>query len=539
MSRRIARRTLLRGLGGALVAAPVLSSLGRRGARAAAVPPSARLIAMFTHYGCVTTRFFPEKAHGELLAADLEATTLAPLAPFASKLLLPRGIRAMNEWTATLARGQGNDPHIQASSSYFTCHPITPNSDDPFSFSMNTRFQPKAMDRSLDHVMAEQLSPDGIPLFLRVSGRSDAAQSVISYSAPETYFPGIGSTTQALAQLTGLFDSGTALSPDSYRVARGQSVLDIVAGDLERLEGFDMSLSDRHKLEAWKELLHETGAAVAEGACSQGFADELGVGTDSALSPADMTEPVVGSLDAADLYSNIAVLTAACNANPVVFLKYPGNYVYSGLGLTIEHHGLSHRNGNAGWGGECVDGVMEMLLSIDAYHARKFAHLVTQLDSVNDGDGTLLDTSAAVWFQEMSDGIAHNLNNLPIVQAGGASGYFKTGVSVNVADGDPALTRGNSELWCTDAASSMVSSTEISDQLSGTPAELASAPINKYFCNLMNALGVKAGEDGFPLLGGQAEVTHYGMYDKTEDFIGGGTNPPTIHDPGEFTALRA
>jgi hypothetical protein len=29
------------------------------------------------------------------------------------------------------------------------------------------------------------------------------------------------------------------------------------------------------------------------------------------------------------------------------------------------------------------------------------------------------------------------------------------------------------------------------------------------------------------------------MYDKTQDFIGGGTNPPTIHSPGEFTELKA
>ncbi|WP_437596388.1 hypothetical protein [Sorangium sp. So ce590] len=56
---------------------------------------------------------------------------------------------------------------------------------------------------------------------------------------------------------------------------------------------------------------------------------------------------------------------------------------------------------------------------------------------------------------------------------------------------------------------------------------------------MMNALGVKAGADGFPARGGSEPVTHFGMYDRTEDFIGGGINPPTIHDPGEFAALRA
>ncbi|WP_157906604.1 hypothetical protein [Sorangium sp. So ce145] len=40
-------------------------------------------------------------------------------------------------------------------------------------------------------------------------------------------------------------------------------------------------------------------------------------------------------------------------------------------------------------------------------------------------------------------------------------------------------------------------------------------------------------------LGGSGEVTHFGMYDRTEDFVGGGTKPARIHSPGEFEALKA
>jgi len=122
MTKHLNRRIFLRGLGGAVVAAPFLGSLAGRHARAQSVPAfPKRLIVMFTHLGCVTERFFPGKSHGPLVASDLESTTLAPLVPFLRKLLIPRGIRAMNEWTSTLSRGQGNDPHLQASGSYFTC----------------------------------------------------------------------------------------------------------------------------------------------------------------------------------------------------------------------------------------------------------------------------------------------------------------------------------------------------------------------------------------------------------------------------------
>jgi hypothetical protein len=36
--------------------------------------------------------------------------------------------------------------------------------------------------------------------------------------------------------------------------------------------------------------------------------------------------------------------------------------------------------------------------------AAQFAFLVHQLDSINEGDKKLLDNTATVWFQEMSDG---------------------------------------------------------------------------------------------------------------------------------------
>src|SRR5687768_4214808 len=126
------RRIFLRGLGGACVAAPVLTSLKPMRAQAAGAPK--RLIIMMSHYGCITTKFFPTKSHGQLAATDLAGTSLEVLTPYVDKLLLPRGIRGMNEWTSTMNRGQGNDPHTNVAGSFLTCQPITPNSDDPFDF---------------------------------------------------------------------------------------------------------------------------------------------------------------------------------------------------------------------------------------------------------------------------------------------------------------------------------------------------------------------------------------------------------------------
>jgi hypothetical protein len=552
MNKYMNRRIFLRGLGGAIVAAPFLSSIAEREAKAMSLPAAAsvpkRFIVMFTHYGCITNRWFPTKSHGQLTADDLTATTLAPLAPYASKILIPRGIRSMNEWTARMVRGQGNDSHTQIAGSYFTCQPVTPNSNDPFSFDQATKFNAKPIGPSLDHVMAQQLSPQGTPLLLNTAGQNDGSQSAISYSAAETPFRGLNAM-QAFSGLTGLFEQDAPMSPDTYAAVRGKSIIDLVRDDLDTLERFDMSQSDKLKLAAWKEIVDQTGTVMASAACTADLAAMLGA-TEANVSAAGrgglgsdrLTTQITDSLDGADIYSAIAALSASCNANPVIFMKYPGNYLFSGLGITTEAHSVSHRLDNAGMQGSCLPNAVEMLLQIDAYYAQKFANLVKMLDSIAEGDGTVLDNTATVWFNEMSDGNAHNLNNAPIIQAGGAGGYFKTGWIINVDTASPGaadMSNGASMSACTDGTSNQMISGIM--QSTGTDPEIANAPINKYFCNLMNAMGVKAGADGFPAKDGSAEVVKFGYSDKTEDFIGGAgaVAGATIHSPGEFTELKA
>jgi hypothetical protein len=76
----------------------------------------------------------------------------------------------------------------------------------------------------------------------------------------------------------------------------------------------------------------------------------------------------------------------------------------------------------------------------------------------------------------------------------------------------------------------------------GTDPKYGNAPVNKYFCNIMNAMRLKAGADGFPAPDGPAsEVTHFGYSDLTTDFCGGAgaVTDARIHDPGAFEQLKA
>jgi hypothetical protein len=521
------RRRFLRGLGGAAVAAPFLSSVAERAARAAGVAATAprRLIVMFTHYGCLTDRWFPANSNGPLTKADYTAMqTLYPMAPYADKLLMVRGIRAMNEWSFQGTLGQTTDPYTQVCGSFFTCQPVTPE---------NGKFTATPTGRSIDHVCAEQINPSGgPPLFLQIGGVNGSlnnTQSVISYDQPGRIFPGFGTPTQVYTNLTNLFGAGP-MSADTFKVTRGNSVIDIVRDDLSNLMRVDMSGSDKKKLSDWADLLHQTTPAVVS-QCSADIATQLGLTSESVATAANSTGPVDIS-QIAPIMFDLATLTAICDANRVIFLKMPPNYVFSFLGLTSESASLAHRVGSAAMGGQCLVGVMDMLHSIDVWYAQQFASLVGKLDSISEGDGTLLDNTATVWFQQMSDGDSNNLNNLPILQAGGCGGYFKLGQAINVEGGKRDLTSGHSDADCQNGQT--VSNLDDA----GTPPDQATMPINKYFCNLMNAIGVKADDTGFPMKGGTAPVTKYGKFDDTTLFHPNPTDG-IIKNPGEYAELRA
>jgi hypothetical protein len=549
MTMHFNRRILLKGLGGAVVAAPFLSSIWERSAKAQSMPTTVpkRTIVMFTHYGCITNKWFPLKLSGELTAADLMATSLAPLAPYAKKLMMPRGMRTMNEWTASnrgagTGRGQGNDSHTQIVGSAFTCQPVTPNSNDPFDFGP-PKFGAMPVGPSLDHVMAKQLSPQGTPLFMNVSGQSrEGAQSAISYSAAETIFPAL-TATQAFGNLTGLFKSDMPMNADTWAISKGKAITDIVKGDLNRLMSKDMSKADKDKLAAWMELANQVGGVIASAQCNQELAMTLGASNKPGSGSGDaLTRKVNDSMDNADLYMAIAALTAACNANPVIFLKFPNNFIYDGIGVNADAHNQSHRLTDANMQGPCVANAVENLIKIDSYHAQKFTTLVKLLDSMAEGSGTVLDNTVAIWMNEMSDGNAHNLNNSPIIQAGSAGGYFKTGQIINL-DADSGATPeqmlGRSLSQCVDGAPQTSNGI---NQGTGTESKFGNQPINKYFCNIMNAMGMKADATGFPAKDGPAsEVTHFGYSDKTEDFAGGlgAVEGATIHTPGAYAALKA
>lgn len=519
------RRIFLKGVGGAALAAPFLSSVHEKAAKAQGVPatPPKRLVVFFTHNGCLTNRWFPAKEDGALTAEDLTGTYLEVLAPVVDKLLLPRGFRSMNQYGSV----QTIDPHDQAMGSKLTCATIS------------TERSRYATAESLDHVIARQINPNGAsPLVLGVGAASTSIKEVLSFSGPETAFPANTNPQTVYTQLTGVLGTGGGGEPVTeadYRVALGQSVIDLVREDLDTYKRLNMSQSDQTRLQDWLDLLRDTEVVVNDptvaAACTEAAAMTYGA-TAEAVAAASPTGVISGGVFGGnnsgegaanlatsftlggDMMMNLMALNMICDTNRMLMLVYPGytTFGWDEVNHTHDHHGLSHRTGDLSVGGACgVVGVLDMIRQIDVWYTSKYARLVNLLDSIGEGDGTLLDNTATMWLPELSDGNAHNTNNLPILIAGSAGGYLKQGYAVNVEG--KAIGVGASEDSCANGGN-----------IGQTGSFGGNVPINKLYVTLMNALGCTAEGGG--------EVTEFGVFD-SNNATGG------ITDPGEVTTLKA
>lgn len=67
---------------------------------------------------------------------------------------------------------------------------------------------------------------------------------------------------------------------------------------------------------------------------------------------------------------------------------------------------------------------VQVMTDYYAYHAAEVAELLTALDAVPEGDGTMLDHTMILWTSELADGI-HGFDRMPVLLFGGET--FRTG----------------------------------------------------------------------------------------------------------------
>src|SRR6201996_3477165 len=93
---------------------------------------------------------------------------------------------------------------------------------------------------------------------------------------------------------------------------------------------------------------------------------------------------------------------------------------YPFLDVKEGHHAASHDNSSEGYE------------RISRFHVEQFAYLASKLDTMKEGNGTVLDNSCLMFMSNMFVGRKHDNSRLPLVLAGGLGGTLKTGRSINL-----------------------------------------------------------------------------------------------------------
>jgi hypothetical protein len=397
------RRTLLRGLGGVAVGLPFLQAM-EAGGQTTAFPR--RLVIFYTPEGLIPGDWTPSGTgsswtYGKLFTqAALTTQTVNKAAIYQAlkpKITIVKGLDQSGVSSSlgdhprsiigclTATRAAGNVP--------------SGPSIDQFVAARLAGSTPK---RSLE--LGVQIgNGDGSLLMFDANGRPVQPQQ---------------SPSAALADLSGFVGGGTGGTVNKAKVKR-KHLVDTLLADYRamrlKLGADDLSRLDRHI--ASLETLQTEVAAMPD---TTGGTSTCAAPT--SVSSGNFAQTLTGQI-------TVAVFALKCDLTRVVTLQCSktndGNAIHSHLaGVNLEHHTLSHYGPKA----SPDTNKLTQLRKVEDYYAHQFAALINKLNSIPEGTGTLLDNCAVVWCSNFSDGIQHNMNDIPFVIAGGMGGKLNTDV---------------------------------------------------------------------------------------------------------------
>jgi Protein of unknown function (DUF1552) len=477
---QLKRRGFLRGLGGIAIGLPFLGSLDfvRGSARAQAVN-ARRFIAFFQCNGANMSKFWPSGSYGALSQAHFPADrTLAPLANYRDKLTIVRNLHMA-------PKGFGQDPNTNGDDhGKGMGHKLTAQPLDTSGF---------AQGISLDQFLAKQLNPQGrAPMTLGVHQAGGGGVGSISYRAAGQPVTSEINPRLAFQDLMGI-NYSSALPVRDLLTERRKSVLDLVQADFAALQVKKLSRSDQQKLD-----LHLTTIRDLETQLGSGGGSVLTGCVPLADARLAQIQGVTSVSDDAQfknvgrMQMDLIALSLACDHNRVATLQWGRGsggpvFKWDGMSHTYNHHKLSHGNTADDNSGSAVAGYEQMIADIDRWFAGEFAYLLDKLNAYDEGDRSLLDNSAVLWINELSDGKDHDFRDLPCVIAGGAGGALKTGQYVNVSSNADARQTNFPDL---------------------------DAPHNKLLTTLANAVGAKDTDGGPVKRFGHPSYGAAGNYDQ-------------------------
>jgi hypothetical protein len=395
----IPRRTFLRGAGTAL-ALPLLDAMlpAFATARQTATLKATRLSFLAVPNGIIMDQWTPTTP-----GRDYSITpVLEPLGGFKDRTVILSGL-ANNEARKLEFEIAGDHP--RACSAYLTAtHPKMTSGADIH------------CGVSVDQVAAKEFGKQTplpsleIGLEMPMAGACESAYScvyynTISWSGPEIPLPMENRPRAVFERLVG---DSTDPVERAARIRENRSILDLVSQDLKRLMRL-VGESDRLKLDQYSDAVRsvEQQIRVAERQPSKELPEmEKPIGIPAQFS------------DYARLMLDLQVLAFQGDVTRVgTFMvgHEMGGRAYPELGFGDQHHSLTHHQGDRA--------KIEKVIQINVFHANLYRYFLEKMQSVPDGDGSLLDHSLLVYGSPLSDGNMHLYKDLPVLLvAGGSTG---------------------------------------------------------------------------------------------------------------------
>lgn len=416
MTRRITRRTVLRGLG-TTVALPLLEAMTPATLFGKAPEPASplRMAFLVTPNGMHMPDWTPED-EGPLRRLPW---ILEPLEPFKRDLLVLSGLAQRNAH----ALGDGGGDHARSAATFLTgVHPRKTNGANIQAGISADQIAAQKIGHETRLPSLELGCDKGMYSGSCDSGYSCAYQSNISWRTESTPMSKEHNPRLAFERLFGGGSGAESAESQARRRLFQQSVLDFVRHDAQQLQK-KLGAADNRKLDEYftgvREL--ELRLKAAEKHAAEQLPDYQkpdGVPKDYQAHIRLMCDLIVLAFQ-----GNLTRITTFLVANEGSNRPYPFIDVSEG------HHELSHHGGNKDKHAK--------IRKINRFHVEQLAYLLDKLRAVREGDRTLLDNSMIVFGSGISDGDRHNHNELPIVLAGSGGGTFSTGRHVRYAKDTP------------------------------------------------------------------------------------------------------
>ncbi len=418
IDRSMPRRTFLRGVGTAM-ALPLLDAMLPLSALAQSVGTKSRpnrLAFLFVPNGVHMPAWRPttEGANFEL------PYTLEPLKKVREKILVLSGL------TQDKARPNGDGPgdHARSAAAWLTgCQPRkTSGADIHVGISADQLAAQKVGSRT-PFPSLEIGCERGAVAGDCDSGYSCAYSSSISWRSEATP---VAKEVDPKAVFERFFASSDPYESAETRQRRKEekkSILDFVIDDAASLKR-QLGLRDRRKLDEYFSSVREIELRVDK-------TDQVAAQTRLAGVKAPTAAPS-GYDEQIRLMSDMMALAFQTDLTRIctfMLANEGSNRGYQLINVPEGHHDLSHHGGDAA--------KQEKIRQINRFHATQVAYLLEKLDSIPEGDGTVLDHSMIVYGGGISDGDRHNHDDLPILVAGRGCGTIRTGRHMRYPDNTP------------------------------------------------------------------------------------------------------